>query len=127
MRAVKLYADAWTSNYCNRPRRSALCCRECAVIVARPRGAPTLSAPARQRAHFTERLHAAVAEAAGFEILPTTDKNILYQQNLKGRKIAFVVLGNQQWPTLRRYIERVVAAVEAATQGGYTEVDIPLT
>ena len=44
----------------------------------------------------------AAAEAAGFELLLTTDKNIRYQQNLTGRKIAFVVLGNQQWPTLRR-------------------------
>jgi hypothetical protein len=66
-----------------------------------------------------------VAEAAGFEILLTTDKNIRYQQNLTGRKIALVVLGNQQWPILRRYIERVVAAVDAAKPGSYTEVDIP--
>src|SRR5271163_3555720 len=55
----------------------------------------------------------AAAEAAGFELLLTTDKNMRYQQNLTGRKIAFVVLGNQQWPTLRRYVDRVVAAVKA--------------
>ena len=67
----------------------------------------------------------AAAEAAGFEILLTTDKNMRYQQNLTGRKIAFVVLGNQQWPVLRRYVERVVAAVNAATPGSYIEVDIP--
>jgi len=67
----------------------------------------------------------AAAEAAGFELLVTTDKNMRYQQNLKGRKIAFVVLGNQQWPVLRRYVERVVAAVEAATPGSFTEVEIP--
>jgi hypothetical protein len=67
----------------------------------------------------------AVAEASGFELLLTTDKNIRYQQNLTGRKIAFVVLGNQQWPTLRRYVEKVVAAVNTATPGTYTEVDIP--
>ncbi len=68
----------------------------------------------------------AAAEAAGFDVLLTTDKNMRYQQNLKGRKVAFVVIGNQQWPTLRRYVERVVAAVNAATPGSYTEVDIPL-
>jgi hypothetical protein len=67
----------------------------------------------------------AAAEAAGFELLLTTDKNMRYQQNLKGRKIAFVVIGNQQWPTLRRYVERVVAAINAATPGSYTEVEIP--
>jgi hypothetical protein len=67
----------------------------------------------------------AAAEAAGFELLLTTDKNMRYQQNLTGRKIAFVVIGNQQWPTLRRYADRVVAAVNAATPGSFTEVEIP--
>jgi hypothetical protein len=33
------------------------------------------------------------AEAAGFDVLLTTDKNLSYQQNLSGRKIAIVVLG----------------------------------
>jgi hypothetical protein len=67
----------------------------------------------------------AAAEAAGFELLVTTDKNIRYQQNLTSRTIAFVVLGNQQWPVLRLYVERVVAAVDAATPGSCTEVEIP--
>jgi len=67
----------------------------------------------------------APAEAAGFEVLLTTDKNMRYQQDLKGRRIAFVVIGNQQWPTLRRYTERVVAAVNAAIPGSYAEIDIP--
>jgi len=40
----------------------------------------------------------AVAEADGFDVLLTTDKNMRYQQNLAGRKIAVVVLGMQQWP-----------------------------
>jgi hypothetical protein len=67
----------------------------------------------------------AAAEAAGFNVLLTTDKNIRYQQNLTDRKIAFVVLGNQQWPVLRHYVERVVAVVNAATPGSYAEVEIP--
>lgn len=65
------------------------------------------------------------AEAAGSELLLTTDKNLRYQQDLKAPKIAFVVIGNQQWPILRRYVERVVAAVNAATQGSFAEVEIP--
>lgn len=64
----------------------------------------------------------AAAETAGFEVLLTTDKNMRYQQNLDGRTIAFVVIGNQQWPTLRQY---TVSAVNAATPGSYAEVDIP--
>jgi hypothetical protein len=65
------------------------------------------------------------AEAAGFELFVTADKNIRYQQNLAGRKIAIVVLGNAQWPVLRQYVERVVVAVDAAAPGSYTEVEIP--
>lgn len=69
----------------------------------------------------------AAAEAAGFELLVTTDKNLRYQQNLIGRKIAFVILGNQQWPVLRRYVDRVVSAVNASTPGSFIEVEIPFT
>jgi hypothetical protein len=36
-----------------------------------------------------------------------------------------VVLGNQQWPILRGYVDRVVAAVNAAKPGSFAEVDIP--
>jgi hypothetical protein len=66
------------------------------------------------------------AEAAAFEILVTADKNMRHQQNLTARKIAIVVLGNAQWPVLRRYVDSVVAALNAATPGSYTEVEIPL-
>jgi hypothetical protein len=68
----------------------------------------------------------AAAEEAGFDLLLTTDKNMRYQQNLTNRKIAFVVLGNQQWPTLQRYVDQGVTAVNAATPGSYFEVEIPL-
>jgi len=51
------------------------------------------------------------AEGAGFDLLLTTDKNIRYQQNLAGRKIAIVVLSQQQWPRLRPDIQRVIDAV----------------
>ncbi len=65
------------------------------------------------------------AEAAGFDVLVTSDKNIRYQQNLKHRKIAIVVLGNPQWPVLRLHTHLVVAAVDAAKPGSYVEVAIP--
>ena len=48
-----------------------------------------------------------------------------YQQNLAGRKIAVVVLGQRQWPRLRPHIQRVVEAVNAARPGSYMEVEIP--
>src|SRR5260370_31966297 len=65
------------------------------------------------------------AEEAGFDLLLTTDKNMRYQQNLAGRKIAVVVLGRQQWPQLRPHVQRVVEAVNVATPGSYMEIDLP--
>ena len=65
------------------------------------------------------------AGQAGFDVLLTTDKNIRYQQNLSGRKIALVVLGNPQWPMVRLVADQIVAAVNAALPGSYVEVDVP--
>jgi len=66
-----------------------------------------------------------LAEAEGFKLLLTTDKRIRYQQNLQGREIAIVVLGNSTWRVVRLYLDRIVSAVNEATPGSYTEVDIP--
>jgi hypothetical protein len=66
------------------------------------------------------------AEHAGHEVFLTADKNLRYQQNLDGRKIALVVLGQSPWPLVRQHIPDIIAAVNAATPGSYAEVDIPL-
>ena len=65
-----------------------------------------------------------LAEAAGFEVLVTTDQNLSYQQNLKSRKIAVVVLGKGQWGLIKTRIPEIVAAVNAATPGSFAEIDI---
>ena len=65
------------------------------------------------------------AEGAGFDLLLTTDKNMASQQNLTGRNIAILVLGNSQWRIVQRYVRKVAAAVNAAAPGNYYEVDIP--
>jgi hypothetical protein len=67
------------------------------------------------------------AEAAGYDVLLSTDKNIRYQQDLSGRTLALVVLGNSQWPTVRLHLNRIAAGVSAATPGSDTEIDIPFT
>ena len=66
-----------------------------------------------------------VAEKAGFHVLVTADKNIRYQQNLGARTIALVVLGHSQWPMVKRVAPAIAAAVDGATAGSYTEVDVP--
>jgi hypothetical protein len=58
-----------------------------------------------------------VAEEAGFDVLLTTDNSLAYQQNLKGRKIAIVVLSRNRSRTLQRMVQKIVVAIEAATPG----------
>lgn len=65
------------------------------------------------------------AEDAGFDVLLTTDQNMRYQQNLKGRKIAIVVLGKARWRLIKVGLAQVSVAVNAATPGSYAEVEIP--
>ena len=65
------------------------------------------------------------AEQHGFDVLLTADQNIAYQQNMEGRKIALVVLARGQWPSIQKFMSRVVAAVEAAGPGTVTLVEIP--
>jgi hypothetical protein len=67
----------------------------------------------------------AEAERTGFDVLLTADKNIRYQQNLEGRRIAIVVLSTPQWPLVRLHATSIAEAVNAATPGSYAEVEIP--
>jgi len=66
-----------------------------------------------------------VAEQAGFEAMVTTDRNIQYQQNLKDRRLALVVLEHSQWPMVRLVAAKIAAAVNSATPGSYVEVAVP--
>jgi hypothetical protein len=67
-----------------------------------------------------------VAEDAGFDVLVTTDNNLSYQQNLKGRKIAIVVISRNRWRLVQRMIRKIVAAVNAAEPGSYTLIEVPI-
>lgn len=97
------------------PRGVASVLKEHVVEEARDRGWDRLTNGDLLRA----------AEAAGFEILVTTDRNIRHQQNLSRRVIAIVALDKSSWPLIKRKLPEIVAAVAAATPGSYTEVEIP--
>lgn len=62
------------------------------------------------------------AEARGFEGFVTSDKNLSYQQNLKGRKLAIVVLPVGRWPLVKNQLREVVDAVDAAMPGSFNEI-----
>ena len=62
------------------------------------------------------------AEEAGFEVLVTADRNLSYQQNLKGRKLAIVVLPSGQWPEVEPHVPLIVVAIESSEPGGFVDL-----
>ena len=63
-------------------------------------------------------------EAEGvFDLLITTDQNLSYQQNLKGRRLAILVLLTTSWPKIQQHIPEVLSAVAAAKPGDYRELE----
>jgi hypothetical protein len=66
------------------------------------------------------------AEAEKFEVIITADQNLVYQQNLKDRTLALVVLGTNRLSLLEAQPERIMEAVDGATAGRYQFVEYQL-
>jgi UDP-N-acetylglucosamine enolpyruvyl transferase len=66
----------------------------------------------------------AATEQTGFEVFVTTDQNLRYQQNLDGRQIAIVVILTTSWPRMQADLQPVLAAIESAMPGVYSEVNV---
>lgn len=64
------------------------------------------------------------AEAAGFEVLITTDQEIPFQQNLSGRKIAILVLcaRTNRLAALRPLMPEVLRALEKVQPGQVMQI-----
>lgn len=54
-----------------------------------------------------------------FSALITTDKNLRYQQNLTGRRLAIVVLPTTSWPRIQAHEVEVADAVSALRPGDF--------
>lgn len=63
----------------------------------------------------------AAAEAL-FDLLITTDKNLRYQQNLKDRRLAILVLPTTSWPEIQRHCAEIGQAVSSIRTGDYHEL-----
>lgn len=73
---------------------------------------------------WTELDNGALLQAAeaDFNALVTTDKNLRYQQDLTGRRLAILVLPTTSWPKIQAHEAQVVAAVNALRPGNFTEL-----
>ena len=67
-----------------------------------------------------------MAEETGFDVMVTSDQNIRYQQNLKGRKLSLVVLGSNIRLVVRGHRATIAANVDAAIPGSYSFIEMPL-
>ncbi|HEX7859224.1 MAG TPA: hypothetical protein VF773_02735 [Verrucomicrobiae bacterium] len=54
-----------------------------------------------------------------YDVLVTADKNLRYQQNLAGRRIAIVELPNNSWPRLKGMMQVFEATILRAKPGDY--------
>ena len=57
-----------------------------------------------------------------FEAFVTADKNLRYQQNLSGRRLAILELPSNRLPLLRPLFPRIAAPVESIAPGEYLQL-----
>ena len=60
-----------------------------------------------------------------FDLFLTSDRNLQYQQNLQGWKIAILLLSTNHWPTLKKQVPLVQAALDKIQAGEFVRVEIP--
>lgn len=74
------------------------------------------------------------ARAQGWDTLPSNPASsaafsrsplLPHQQNLKGRKIAILILSKNRWTLVRPMMQQIANAVNSARPGTCTLVDIP--
>ncbi len=65
------------------------------------------------------------AENNGFDLMMTTDKNLRYQQNIAGRRIAIVVLSTTSWPRIRNCSASLRESLKQCVPGQFLEIAIP--
>ena len=57
-----------------------------------------------------------------FDAFVTADKNLVKQQNLKGRTLAILVLPTNDWARLRSFGEKIAALLGGIGPGEYVEM-----
>ena len=66
----------------------------------------------------------AAAEKAGFDVMITADQGLNYQQNLRGLKLALVVLSTNKNSRVIEGRSRIAAAIDGAQPGSSTFLDL---
>jgi hypothetical protein len=67
-----------------------------------------------------------LAEQQAFDLFVVADKNMRYQQDLTGRRIAILELWTNHRPTLERHFQYICASVERMIPGQHLELTAPI-
>ncbi len=86
---------------------------------------PEVSAAERGWARLANGEPIEAAEHAGYDVMITADRNILYRLHTTGRRLALIVLMTNHWDTIRDNAEGILPAVEAAMAGSYATINFP--
>jgi hypothetical protein len=62
------------------------------------------------------------AAEAQFDVFITTDRNIRYQQNVAGLRLAILILPTTNWPIIHAHETQVAKAVDALRAGDVIEL-----
>lgn len=60
-----------------------------------------------------------------YDVFVTADKNLRYQQNHSGRRLAIVELPSNRLPILTRMTAEIATAVTSAAPGSYSQLALP--
>jgi hypothetical protein len=63
------------------------------------------------------------AEENGIDVFLTGDQTLLFEQNLKGRNLAIVVLSSVEWHILKNDLLLIITAIDKAVPGSFQMVD----
>jgi hypothetical protein len=59
-----------------------------------------------------------------FDAFGTADQQLKYQQNLKGRILAILVLSTNRWPKVKAKTLEIIAAIQSLHPGDYVELTL---
>lgn len=59
-----------------------------------------------------------------FDVFLTSDRQLKYQQNLKDRKLAILVLSTNRWAIVKSKKFEITSALQAMKPGDYKELEL---
>ncbi len=63
------------------------------------------------------------AEENGMDLFVTGDTTLVYEQNLKRRRLAIIVLSTNNWPIIQNHLSAILSAINSARPESFQQVE----